>query len=361
MRNLFFAAIAALGLSAPAHAVTQAEVIDNISNHVILQTYRDFARSSRDLKSAVDTFVAEPTQDHLDAAQNAWRAARAAYEVSEGFLFGPMDALGIDPMIDTWPLALKDLKLILASNHDLDVDFVRTLGSNVVGFHAIEYLLFGEGIVTNTKDLALFTPREMRYLTSAAVLLTEQTDLLLSAWTEHFDPEDLSSPAYIDVLARPGANNAHYSTEQSVIDEFVNGIIAIVAEAGDGKLPDPTGDDIENANARLEESPFSWNSINDFTSNVDSVRNIYLGSYGSHRGPGLKDLVAQKDPALADKVERQIAECRALIQAIPGPSGISFGRAIRTQDGRARIFAAIKGLVTLRKTLEDEVVPALAP
>lgn len=348
-----------VALAFPALAVTKADVIQNISYNVILETYKEFAQKSRDLQTAVDALVAQPTPANLEKAQAAWRDARRAYEISEGFLFGPMDSLGIDPMIDTWPLALSDLKKILASNYDLNVDFVRTLGSEVQGFHAIEYILFGEGVVANTRDVRGISAREFQYVSAATTLLVEQTDLLLTAWISHSDPEDVNSPAYVQVISQPGANNAFYTSEEAVIEEFANGIVGILTEASEAKLPDATGNSPEEANARLEESPFSWNSLNDYAANVDSIHNVYIGKFNGRGGPGLKDLVAAKNPALAEEVEAQILAARVKIYEIAGPENISFGQAIKTPAGRARIFAAIAELKKVQALFEDEVIPLL--
>lgn len=349
-----------VGFCTSAQAVTRAEVIQNVSYNVILKTYADFWRKSQELQAAVDTLTAQPTQRNLENAQNAWRAARYSYEVSEGFLFGPMDSLGIDPMIDTWPLALSDLKKILASQYDIDTEFVRGLPSEVQGFHAIEYFLFGEGIVSNTRSVRTITAREFAYLTAATELLNEQVNLLISSWTEHHDPEDLNSLAYYDILRQPGPNNPIYTSEEAVMAEFGNGIVGILAEASGAKLPDATGETPEDANARLEESPFSWNSLNDYMSNVDSIYNVYTGTFGGlGRGLGLKALVAEKDAPLAQAVEAQILLSRQKIADIAGPEGISFGRAIKTPDGRARIFAAIAELKKLEAMFVNQVNPLL--
>lgn len=348
-----------VALATPAMAVTNAEVIQNISYNVILKTYVDFAQKSQDLNKAVNTLIARPTQANLEKAQGAWRDARRAYEISEGFLFGPMDSLGVDPMIDTWPLALGDLKQILNSNFKLDVDFVRTLGSEVQGFHAIEYILFGEGVVSNNRDVRTITAREYQYLSAATLLLNEQVDLLLSSWTSHSDPENVNSAPYVQIISQPGVNNEIYSSEAAVLAEFANGIVGILAEASGAKLPDATGNSPEEANARLEESPFSWNSLNDYTSNVDSIYNVYTGTFEGVGGAGLKHLVAQKDAALSEQVEQQIFAARLKIQEIAGPNNISFGRAIKTPDGRARIFAAIAELKKLQALFEEQVIPLL--
>lgn len=360
MKNLFIALAMSLSLAATAQAVTtDAQVIDHLSHNVILKTYQDLAANSAALKAAIDTTIANPTQQNLVTAQNLWRAARGSYESSEGFLFGPIDALGIDPMIDTWPLALTDLRALINSNQALTVDFVRTLNVEVLGFHAIEWVLFGEGITSNTRSVTSITPREFAYASAAAQILAEQTSMLMNAWTQHFDPSDLNSPAYIDVVSKPGPQNQYYSDEKAVVAQLTSSMIDILNEASTAKLPDATGSDIQDANASLEESPFSWNSINDFTSNINSVLMIYTGAYAGHTGPGIKDLVANSNPTLANQIEMEMLNVRAAIQNIKGPNNVSFGQAIKTVDGRQRIFAAIDVIKKLQADLENEVAPLM--
>ncbi len=343
-----------------AQAVTKAEVIQNISQNVIAQTYLDFDRDAKSLLDAVKLLRAEPTQENLEKAQRAWKAARWSYEVSEGFLFGPIDSLGIDPMIDSWPLALTEMKAILASNMPLSADTIRPLNTEVQGFHAIEYILFGEGIVSNTRSVEGITERQYDYLEAVSVILTEQTDLLVYAWTVSHDPEEESSPAYLNVLLNPSASNQFYKSESDVVHEFVNGIVTIIGEASRAKLPDATGETPQDANARLEESPFSWNSIVDYTSNVESIYNVYTGSYnGEKKGLGIKDLIAQKDAAVADLGETLILESRQAIADISGTQGLSFGQAIKDQEGRKRIFAAIAKLKILETFFTEQVTPLL--
>lgn len=341
-------------------ASSRSEVIANVSRNVILRTYEDFATSTAELKRTIDAVVANPTQANLEAAQNAWKLSRRSFELSEGFLFGPMDALGIDPMIDTWPLNLVDLKLILSGTVTIDTDFVRSLETALQGFHAIEYLLFGEGLVSNTKDIAQLTEREKHYLRAASELLVEHVSLLLYAWTKNYDPENPSSWPYIDVISRPGVDNPAYTTDEAVIQELVGGIAGLVTELGTAKLADPMGKTPEEADPRLEESPFSWNSINDFTHNVESVLNVYTGSHGGvKKGPGLEELVEKVNPTLAGRAKQRMLHCLHLVKSIPGPDGLSFGRAIRDLEGRKRIVNAIEALAELQAILENEIAPAV--
>ncbi len=355
--KLIIAAFALVG--ATAQAATQQEIINHISYNVILATYQNLANQTASLRQAIETLAADPTQANLDNAQNAWRAARVPWENSESFLFGPVDSLGIDPMLDTWPLNKLDLDQVLQSNRTITTDFVRALGTNLQGFHTIEYLLFGDGVNSNTKAASSLTTKQLEYLKATSVLLAQHTAELHRAWATNYDPENPSLPGYVAVISRPGFDNSFYTSERAVMEEFVQGMMGIVDEVANGKIADPMGGNIGSANMALVESPFAWNSLNDFTNNVRSVYHIYTGQYSGSSGPGIKALVENVDAGLAARVEQQILNCMQLIQAIRPANGGDFGQAILTNDGRARAQQAIEALNALHGTLESEVLPTL--
>src|SRR5690606_13979000 len=78
-----------------------------------------------------------------------------------------------------------------------------------------------------------------------------------------------------------------------------------------------------------EHSCFSDNTHRDAATNAKGIQNVWLGQYqrrdGSQlQGPGVRDLVAAKDAALAQKTTAQIAESVQGAEGIPAP----FDRAI---------------------------------
>ena len=84
-------------------------MIANEATSVITQTYQNLNTQAAALLTAVQALNdGDATEAELDAAQAAWRNARVPWESSEGFLFGPVDALGVDPAIDSWPLNTPD-------------------------------------------------------------------------------------------------------------------------------------------------------------------------------------------------------------------------------------------------------------
>ena len=160
-------------IGSQAWAVTNKEIIQNIAVNVILKTYQDMATQTAALKNKIDEFVKKPNQVNLDSAKEAWKVARAPWESTESFLFGPVDSLGLDPQVDTWPLNRLDLDGVLSSGRQIIVDLVRNLGTNLQGYHTVEYLLFGSGLVSNNKPLSEFTSVEMDYLVATSTLLAE--------------------------------------------------------------------------------------------------------------------------------------------------------------------------------------------
>lgn len=348
-----------LSLGASAHAASSQEIITNIAVNVITQTYKDLATSATHLKNAVNTFTQAPNEQNLAQAQQAWRDARVPWEASEAFIFGPVEALGLDPMLDTWPLNKLDLDAVLASNRAITLDFVRALGTNVQGFHTIEYLLFGDGVNGPVKAITAFTPKELQYLQATSALLEEYTHRLSHAWTHNYDPEIPSAPGYVEIIGRPSMRNPIYTSERAVLEEFIRGMMGIADEVGNGKMSDPMGGDIHSANPALVESPFSWNSLTDFAYNIHSIQSVYTGAYGKTTGPGIRDFVVQHNPALAQQVEAKINNCIILIHQISGPNKMDFRQAITNPEGRTRTQAAITALADLYLTLQDQVLPLL--
>ncbi|MCB0420863.1 MAG: iron-regulated protein A precursor [Bdellovibrionales bacterium] len=335
------------------------KVVRNIAYYVILETYKDLSKESRLLYNQIEELYRQPSQENLERAQQAWRNTRRPWEATEGFLFGPVESLGIDPMIDTWPLNRVDIEAIISSSHKIDSLFVKSLGTNVQGFHTIEFLLFGNGETKQKKSLPEMTTREIEYLLATSLVLAEHTERLAFAWETNENPDDPKTPGYVITIMNPSPDNPRYPSVRSILAEYINGLIGIVDEVANGKIADPMGDSINSADVTKVESPFSWNSIADFTDNIESVKAVYTGDYGAVQGPGIDELIQLKDPQLARQVISQIDRSIASIQAISENGTQSFRQAILKPDGRVRVNQAVQELHTLFDLLEQKVLPLI--
>lgn len=131
---------------------TLEHVVTAIVDDVIVPTYNLLATRNTALRQSVEALCANPSTSTFEAAANAWMTAREPWEKSEAFLFGPVDALGLDPNMDSWPLDQASIVQILNSGNfdnldwsDGDSDEAIEAKQGVRGFHTLEFLIFSNG------------------------------------------------------------------------------------------------------------------------------------------------------------------------------------------------------------------------
>ncbi|WP_372940855.1 imelysin family protein [Shewanella sp.] len=338
------------------------EMITNITDDIIVAGYADLAAQGDALLLATQTLLTSTSQADLVAAQNAWKAARQPWEQGEAHIFGPVDSLSIDPHLDSWPLNTTDLQTQLANSEGFDAETIKGWNDDVQGFHTMEYLLFGDGVNSNTKQIADLTTKEREYLIALAEVFRDYAVQLDDAWQVSYNPQDTNALPYAELLKTPGdANNAIYSSELAVIEELINGMIGIVDEVGNGKIADPFGESLATADTSKVESQYSWNSLTDFADNIIGVRNVYQGEFtGSADKTGLIDFVAAADAELSARVASEIDDAITKIQAISGTTDMPFRQAILDDAGRERVQTAVDALTTLQTSLESDVLPLLS-
>ncbi|WP_298438946.1 imelysin family protein [uncultured Ferrimonas sp.] len=326
-------------------------MIDNLTDNVMVSGYQNLATALDNLHLAADNLRNVPTQANLDKAKLAWQAARQPWEQGESHIFGPIDALSIDPHLDSWPLNTTDLQAQLLNNNSFDADTIKTWNDDVQGFHTMEFLLFGDGVADNNKTIAELTESEREYLVALAETAADYGESLENAWISAYD----GGAAYADNLK--DANNNFYGSDLAVVEELINGMVGIVDEVGNGKIADPFGASIDAADTSLVESQYSWNSLLDFADNIRGVQNVYRGEFATATDrPGIIDFVRAGDEALASRIDNEIAAAIAAIEAIGGDSNMPFRQAITDNDGRVRIQAAVDALSTLQSSLETDAI-----
>lgn len=127
-------------------------IVEQYVDAVVLPTYTQLEQLNAALYDAVVLLGQNPTDDAFATACMAWLAAREPWETSEAFLFGPVDELGLDPNMDSWPLdQVAIVKILTSGNYDAldwaegDNDQAVEAAQALRGFHTLEFLLFKDG------------------------------------------------------------------------------------------------------------------------------------------------------------------------------------------------------------------------
>ncbi len=133
-------------------------IVNQYVDAVVMPTYKDLASLNTALDTAVKAFKANPSNATFSACAEAWLAARAPWEQSEAFLFGPVDELGLDPNMDSWPLDQAQIAQILKSQDFTNLNWKEGESDDKIeaaqslrGFHTLEYLVFKDGKARTVK------------------------------------------------------------------------------------------------------------------------------------------------------------------------------------------------------------------
>ncbi len=308
-------------------------IITQYVNGVVIPTYRSLADEAVELATLCEELRQNPSQSKVDECCESWISARKYWELSEAFLFGAAADYNIDPHIDSWPLQKSQLDNILANDALIDAldedgagaDAFATLGYGLLGFHAVEYVLFRDGAPRKVSEI---TEAELIYNAAVAQDLANQTVRLEASWAglanissakqnrlEEFELEP--SFNYGENMITAGmTGNTLYKTQLAAMEQILTGASDISDEVGNTKITDP----VNSGNVLDVESWYSWNSIADFTDNIRSVRNAYYGSLdGSVGNNSMAAYINKVNSSLDSNVRKAIDNAINEISSMPAP------------------------------------------
>ena len=374
-----------------AHATSADAVLGNYAD-IAHAGYEDSLKTARELREAVEALAAAPSVQTLHAARQAWLAARVPYQQTEAYRFGNEIVDEWEGKVNAWPLdeglidyvdasygavsdendyyvvniianatltvggeaidALEITPDLLASLHE-----IGGVEANVAtGYHAIEFLLWGQdlngtgpgaGNRPHTDfDTANCTgghcDRRVDYLKAASDLLVTDLEEMAAAWDE--DGEARAA------VIQGGAEA---------------GLTAILTGMGSLSYGELAGERMKLGlllnDPEEEHDCFSDNTHNSHYYNGLGIANVWRGSYarvdGSKvEGPGLADLVREKDAAVADeldaKIDATLAAFTALRQRAETVEAYDQMIGEGNEEGNAVVQAAIDALISQTRSIE---------
>ncbi|HEU5151429.1 MAG TPA: imelysin family protein, partial [Iamia sp.] len=273
---------------------------------VVFAAYDATVTAATDLHDAIDSFVEAPSEDGLQAAKDAWLAARDVYGPTEVFRFydGPIDDPedGPEGQINAWPLdeAYVDyveddpaagLVADTAALPEITEDAIAGVNeeggeTNVsTGWHAIEFLLWGQDLSEDgpgARPVTDYTEdpnaeRRGQYLSALAHLLIADLEGVRDQWAP-------DGGAYREeFLADP----------DQAVTNILRGMGALSAGelAGERMLVAYDTQDQED-----EHSCFSDNTIADVVGNAKGIQLAYTAEYDGVEGTSLQSVVAEVLP-----------------------------------------------------------------
>ena len=332
---------------------------------LVFANYQDVHQATLALQSAIDAFLASPSEITQETAKKAWLAAREPYGQTEAFRFygGPIDSdSGPEGRMNAWPMDESFVDSVegkpntgLINNAKFKITRKNLIAQNersgeeniATGWHAIEFLLWGQDLSETGPGERSFedfvdgkapnADRRRLYLKTVMDLLEDDTASLVKAWA-------------------PDVKTNYRAQFEKGGKESVRKMLVGLGALSRGEL---AGERLEVAlnsqDQEDEHSCFSDNTHRDAVTNAKGIQNVWLGSYQRLdgtvvSGPSLRALTALTEPALAEKTTQQVAQSVAAAEAIQAP----FDREIlgaKDAPGRQRIQKTIDSLTQQSKDL----------
>lgn len=314
-------------------------------NKTVIPTYKSLADECLQLLEKCETMQAALAAGNLTTAQvkaagDEWISARKYWELSEAFLFGAATERNIDPHIDSWPLddaALQALLNNTAMMNEIAKDgyVVSNLGYGLLGFHALEYMLFERAdqdgrAVSQPRSVSKYTTQEMVYLVAVAGDLAAQCALLEASWagTDNVSAEKqaLMEDAELEPTRNHGnemvnagkAGSSYVNYLAAAQEMLIAGCVNIADEVGAQKIGRPAGNtsssEGSDADKNYIESPYSLNSQTDFADNIISVQRVYQGTNSGDAS--ISDYIKTIDADLDTQVRETIQTAIDKIQGV---------------------------------------------
>ncbi len=341
------------------------EAITNYAN-IVLATYEDSYTSAVSLQQKVNAFVATPTAQGLIDCKNAWLASRNFYGQTEAFRFygGPIDGdNGLEGYINAWPMDENAIDYVagnpasgiindvanypnITKNVIMDLNEVASETSIFTGWHAVEFLLWGQDLSATSAGTRPYTDflttngtasnqaRRKIYLKVVTDLLIEHLGVVRDAWKTG------------SVYREGFVNNADIPT---VMGKIFTGIGSLCKGELSGQRMFAAVDSGDQEN---EHSCFSDNTINDIKMNFLGIKNVYLGTYTRLNGSKIMwksfaEITQNFNKTKADAVITAFADVDAKINLIP----LIFDQAIINNP--TKILDAVEALSTCSNRLAD--------
>jgi len=325
--------------------------------------YQHIVAAAQQLKEDIDGFLLAPSAAGLAGVRLSWVHARRAYSPSECHRFygGPIDepVADLENRINPWPIDESYIDYVVGDpgsgiiNHPEQVPIITVPVLCVLnlhggekniatGFHAIEFLLWGQGREARgpgIRSFADYVPgppavaRRRAYLRATAQLLVADLSQVAVQW----DP------------ARPGTFQGRFIQGDPgiALQDIFTGMSSL---CGDEMACERMAVAYETRSMEDGQSCFSCTSLDDLIDDQAGIQATYLGRGRDGGGPSPSALVALRDALLDQQLRAQLADTLAALRAIPGP----FASAIQGPDGspgRVMILAVITALEQQRRLL----------
>lgn len=287
-------------------------MLTNIADEIIIPRFETLSTGTTLLEGAIDAFVAAPDEGSLVEVRVTFVPTYVAYQRCTPFAFGPglINGVPFRERFNTFPTNTALIESSIANGTS-----VANSGKAAVGFPAMEWLIFGDGTLTDAQIVELFVsdPNAVArklYLQQLASELRSTTGNMLNGWQSYRS----------GFIANTG------TADGSSISLLVNDFNQDYEILKNFKLKIPLGK--FNGGVVIPSSVegyYAQNSMRLINEQMDGLVDLYNGvGENNADGSGLYELVKcynanYEGKDLEDEIRERLESIKTKLQAVPDP------------------------------------------
>jgi uncharacterized protein len=333
VRRFRLVAILSVALAACSSGPPEVDVVSNAAHLALIPAMESAADEISALSTATEVFCSTPDGEAHEAATDAWRTAKEAWERSElTTLFGPADMLRTVSKVDYAPISESGIVELLASDTLIDVDYIdNRAASTQRGLGAVEYALFRD-----TESAA--DERTCALAGSSAVVAANAATALVDSWTTSFDGGEPWVDVYTMVIP---PNQSFGDLVASFVETLKRQSLFELGQALGISAPEPNIEAIPEGAAGEAAAMYR--------SQLESIR-VTVDAGGED---SLGELIRARSPDVADRIDETLDRALAEVSALEGPM-----RDIASESPET-LEPIYQDIADLRTLFESDVVSLL--
>ncbi|WP_197411173.1 imelysin family protein [Colwellia sp. TT2012] len=320
--------------------------LTDLANNHVLPSYQNLQASSASLSSQTTEFCtkASNNNDDLVVLQQSWRAVVASWQTIAWLKVGPIVNDNRIFRLHYWPDSKDNvgngIANLLASNEEINQDFIAKQSVGSQGLPALELLLFPEAnqdslLNANDKD------KRCQVLTAISANVATISEVVNSEW-------QIAGGNYHAQLTQ---GTGDFSSKKDAVEELVTNWLEQIERVKDEKMLVPLSVASPGI-PTIAEHVFSDESVRSIQKNIATFKVIYSAGGGHGFDNILIGHLSQQN--IATEMLTAIDNAIDSADVLTG----SYEDLLKTDEGRAQITAAIDALRAIRDVLTVDFVQA---